>query len=182
MATKDKARDPRALDLRAACADAAQLAGQWPLALLERVLPSLAEPPGDTLVAWQAQAEQRTVRGGEPELWLHLQAEARVPLQCQRCLAAMAQPVAFDRRFRFVADEAEAERLDEASDDDVLALPARLDLLELLEDELILALPLVPRHEGSCPEPLPAATAGEPAAEGERPHPFAALAALRKPG
>jgi len=53
-----------------------------------------------------------------------------------------------------------------------------------VEDELILELPLVPRHEGVCPEPLPfpgaADAAEEPAVE--RPNPFAALAALRKPG
>ncbi len=182
MAVKDKPTDPRALELRGACADGAQLEGRWPLALFERLLPSLAEPPGDALVTWQVQATQKPVTGGDPERWLHLQAQATVPLQCQRCLAAMAQPVALDRRFRFVTGEEEAERLDEESDDDVLALPVRLDLQELLEDELILALPLVPRHEGVCPDPLPAPAAGEPAAEGERPHPFAALAALRKPG
>jgi len=180
--TKDKPADPRALDLRSACAEGSQLEGRWPLALFERLMPSLAEPPGDALVAWQAQAEQKPVTGGEPERWLHLQAQATVPLQCQRCLAAMAQPVELDRRFRFVAGEEEAERLDEESEDDVLALQTRLDLQELLEDELILALPLVPRHDGTCPEPLPAPAAGAPAAEGERPHPFAALAALRKPG
>ena len=61
----------------------------------------------------------------------------------------------------------------------LLALPPTLDLIELLEDELLLALPLVPRHE-ACPEPLPM-SAGE-VSEGEaddEPHPFAALAALR---
>jgi uncharacterized protein len=36
----------------------------------------------------------------------------------------------------------------------VLALEPALDLKELVEDELLLALPLVPRHE-VCPEPLP---------------------------
>jgi uncharacterized protein len=47
-----------------------------------------------------------------------------------------------------------------------------------VEDELILALPLVPRHD-ACPQPLAApATAEEPLAE--RPNPFAALAALKR--
>jgi uncharacterized protein len=184
MAMKDKPADPRALELRSACAEGAVLEGRWPLALFARLVPGLSEPPGDAPVAWRAQAEQRRVAGGEPERWLHLQAHATVPLQCQRCLATMAQTVELDRRFRFVPGEEEAERLDEASDDDVLALPARLDLRELLEDELILALPIVPRHEGECPDPLrqPAESAGAAASAGERPHPFAALAALRKPG
>jgi uncharacterized protein len=180
--TKDKAPDPRALDLRSACADAQQLVGRQALASLSRLLPSLAAVPADEAVAWQAQAEERPVTGGEAERWLRLQAQASVPLQCQRCLGLLVQPLLIDRRFRFVAGEEEAERLDEVSDDDVLALQPRLDLLGLLEDELILALPLVPRHDGACPEPLPAATEPGAGAAAEREHPFAALAALRKGG
>ena len=57
----------------------------------------------------------------------------------------------------------------------------RLDLRARVEDELILEQPLVPRHEGDCPQPLPLAST--PAAEPEaRPNPFAVLAALRKAG
>jgi uncharacterized metal-binding protein YceD (DUF177 family) len=87
---------------------------------------------------------------------------------------------AADRRLRFVDGEDEAARLDEDSDDDVLALPASLDVPALIEDELILALPLVPRHE-VCPQPLPMSAADE-GAEDEAPHAFAALAHLRRPG
>ncbi len=55
----------------------------------------------------------------------------------------------------FVAGgEEAAAALDAESDDDVLALESSLDLHALVEDELLLALPLVPRHD-ECPEPLP---------------------------
>jgi uncharacterized protein len=64
------------------------------------------------------------------------------------------------RALRFVADEATAEALDAESEDDVLALPRRLDLHDLVEDELLLALPLVPMHT-TCPVPLPLSTTGE---------------------
>jgi len=49
----------------------------------------------------------------------------------------------------------------------------------LLEDELLLALPLVPRHD-VCPEPLARAfrDAADVAEAAE--HPFAALAALKQ--
>jgi uncharacterized protein len=176
MAMKDRTPDPRALDLRSACAEGLRLDGRWPLAGFSRLAESLAAVPADETVAWQAAAQLRPVSGGEAERWLHLQARTTVPLQCQRCLGPLAQPVEVDRRFLFVADEDEAERLDEESEDDVLVLQPRLNLAELLEDELILALPIVPRHEGECPEPLRAADAADPG----RPHPFAALAALRK--
>ena len=61
----------------------------------------------------------------------------------------------------------------------MLALERSFDVIELLEDELLLALPLVPRHE-ACPQPLPmvAEPVEEPAEE--RANPFAALEALRK--
>ncbi len=84
-----------------------------------------------------------------------------------------------ERRIFFVEGEEAAAALDAENEDDVLALAPALDLKELVEDELLLALPLVPRHE-VCPEPLPRALveddpAGEPAD-----HPFAALAALKQ--
>jgi uncharacterized protein len=83
------------------------------------------------------------------------------------------------RSLRFVRDETEAARLDAESEDDVLALERSFDLRALVEDGLLLDLPLVPRHE-QCPQPL--AAPAEPAEEEvpARPNPFAALARLRK--
>ncbi len=45
------------------------------------------------------------------------------------------------RSFRFVADEATAEALDEECDEDLLALSREFDLRELIEDELLMACP-----------------------------------------
>ncbi|CAD5370677.1 conserved hypothetical protein [Rubrivivax sp. A210] len=172
-------RDPTALDIAALCREGEALEGRLALTPLERLTGSLfgAVAPGAE-AAWSAQASQEPVAGGEPERWLHLQARAEVRLQCQRCLEALQQPLEVDRRYRFVRDDKLAEQLDEEIEDDVLALPPRLDLLELIEDELILALPIVPRHEGECPRPLP-----QPAAVAEvaAPNPFAKLAELRRP-
>ena len=83
---------------------------------------------------------------------------------------------------RFVRGEAQAEALDEDSEEDVLALTPALDLQPLVEDELILALPLVPRHE-QCPKPLPmSAGEGEIQQADAADHAFAALASLRRNG
>jgi uncharacterized protein len=133
--------------------------------------------PGD--VNWTAQATIRPVTGGAPELWLQLSCRAAAELTCQRCLQPVKLDLQAERAIRFVSDEAEAERLDELSDDDVLAQPGGgLDLRQLVEDELILALPLVPRHD-TCPQPLPMASSAA-ADEVERPNPFQALAALKR--
>ena len=172
-----KPLDPLALDVAAFCRQGGEMAGDWPLVGLERLAASFAAA-SDGATRWRASGELRPVTGGAPEPWLTLQAEAEVPLLCQRCLQPLTESLSFERCFRFVATEELAAELDEDSDDeDVLALPARLDLRELVEDELILSLPIVPRHD-DCPEPLP--LPAEPAeAEPDAPHPFAALAALK---
>ena len=131
-------------------------------------------------VAWSARGERLPAAAGNAELWLSLAAQAPVWLTCQRCLQPFEVPLAFERRLRFVHGEAEAEALDAESEDDVLALTRSLDLRELVEDELLLALPIVPRHP-VCLQPLPMAV-GEQALEDdvpERAHPFAALQALK---
>ena len=171
--------DPCALELLAFCRSGATLQGAWPQAGMVRLAGSLAAP-GDADVAWSASGQWRPVIGGEAEVWLHLTAGTTVLLECQRCLQPMTQALQVDRAFRFVRGEAEAARLDEELEDDVLELPPRLDLHALVEDELILALPLVPRHE-RCPAPLPL-PAGAEVAEAAPPNPFAALAALRRRG
>lgn len=159
--------------------DAERLEGEWPLRDLPRLAEvDVSEGPAPR-VHWSAQAELRPVLGGEGEIWLHLQAQAEVAMACQRCLASVRTPVSVDRWIRFVTGEAQAEALDAESEDDVLALPRWLDLAELVEDELLLALPIVPRHE-TCPAPLPMPAQPVEDEEGEaRPNPFAVLAQLK---
>jgi uncharacterized protein len=125
--------------------------------------------------------------GGTAEIRLQLQARATVWQTCQRCLEPVAETLDIDRSLRFVAGEDEAARLDEDSEEDVLALTRTLDLVSLVEDELILALPLVPRHE-ACPNPLEMPRSdtepGRTVAPGHAPaeeHPFAVLKALKQP-
>jgi uncharacterized protein len=188
-----RSADPRAVDVAALARSGGRLEGAWPLAELERLRGLVLQEADDAAaeVAWSAAGTMRAAPGGEPELWLELQARVPVRLQCQRCLQPLAQVLAVERRLRFVRGADEAERLDAESEDDVLELLARQDLRELVEDELILALPLVPRHD-ACPEPLvplvqpgvgPAIGVAGAAAtddDGSAEHPFAALAALRR--
>lgn len=184
---RDKPLDPRRLDVRRFAADGGRLAGTLAAAELPRLVADAPLAQGQP-ARWTLTGEQRSRSGGVPEVWLHVHADAVVTLPCQRCLQPVTVALVSDRAIRFVADEAEAERLDEASEDDVLAWPARgaVDALALVEDELILSLPIVPRHE-VCPQPLvvpddagvTAGLASADAAEPVRPNPFAALAALR---
>lgn len=168
-----RAPDPRRLDVAALAAAEATLDGRWPLSGFAR-LPDAHAQQSD--VDWSLQAALRRSAGGPAEPWLALTVRACVRLACQRCLQDFDVPLRIVGQFRFVADEALAAALDADTEEDVLALPQHLDLHELVEDELLLALPLVPMHD-ACPQPLTAADAdGEPG----RAHPFAALQALKR--
>jgi len=180
---KTRPVDPTRLDVEAFAKDGGSLEGEWPLASFARLVDTMhpdALPTAEGKTTWSAEGESRPVRGGTPQVWLHLQAAARISLVCQRCLGPVQVPLDTERSFHFVPGEDAAAQLDADSEDDVLALPRSLDLRELVEDELLLALPIVPRHE-ECPQPLPLPDADEPEDE-PAPSPFAALAALKRGG
>ena len=175
-----KPLDPLRLDVAELAADGAEQEGRWPLADLARLAEMhLAGDAPAPEVRWQVRGELLPVTGGAAEVWLHLAADVELDLCCQRCLGPVPEVVQIDKPLRFVADEAQAAALDAELEDDVLALERVLDLRELVEDELLLALPLVPRH-ATCPQPLPL-PAEEPEAE-QKANPFAALAQLKKRG
>ena len=174
--------DPFRLEVQAFAKEAGHLEGRWPLVQLLRVAETAhgaAEERHATEVTWSAHGEQRTAPGGALQTWLHVCAGTAVSLECQRCLQPMAVSLAVERSFLFVHGEDAAAQLDADSEDDVLALTRSLDLRELVEDELLLAMPIVPRHD-VCPLPLPVRPGDALAAD--KPNPFAALAVLKRGG
>ena len=191
---------PRKMDIGAFIDTEAPLEGSSSLADLPRLAESV--PPEvalDTVepVSWQAQGRLLPQRVGEPQRWLDLSAHAMLPWVCQRCLQPVVLPVDIERTLRFVADESLAAELDADMEDDVLVTSRSFDLLDLVEDELIMASPLVPRHD-ECPqppkmsvsdpgvedenEPVDASVEGDASEGGRRKNPFAVLAQLKKSG
>ena len=169
--------DPARLDVAAFAAARGELAGTWPLRSLARLAESsvpLADG-GEDPVRWRVEGTLAPLLGAGPQPALRIVADVAVGLECQRCLQRMIVPLSIDQRLFFVAGEDAAASLDAESDDDVLTLEPAVALKDLVEDELLLALPLVPRHE-ACPAPLPFEPGPEPPASE---HPFAALAALK---
>lgn len=179
--------NPDRLDVRAFAQAGADLQADDPMTRFERLV---AEAHADEAqpalgsVTWQAHGEIRAgASGGAPAVWLHLQAKTTVPLTCQRCLGPVDTPLKVDRWFRFVNDEATAAAEDDDCEEDLLALEPRPRLHDVLEDELLMELPLVPLHE-TCPvpvvmqasDPMVGMDDGEP----ERKNPFAGLAKLKK--
>ncbi|MBI3370020.1 MAG: DUF177 domain-containing protein [Burkholderiales bacterium] len=176
-----RAHDPLRLDMAVLAAEGTELAGRWPGAELTRLAESQTVPQDlqAGAVSWTARGERRPMSGAAPQTWLTLTASTTVWLTCQRCLQPFEAPLAVAQRIRFVRDEAEAETLDAELEDDVLALPRWLDLRSLVEDELLLGLPIVPRHPEVCPRPLVVPGGDDSIEAAARPNPFAALQALK---
>lgn len=151
-----------------------------PIAEFPRLVDEAAADVGDRVVHWHARGASRRTEGTGAQVWLHLTAEATLPVTCQRCLEPVDQVLSVDRWFRFVGDEATAEMEDEDADEDVLVLDPYFDLMALVEDELLMALPLVPRHD-ECPSAVPLEHVDDQFEESQqaKPNPFTALAGLK---
>jgi uncharacterized protein len=113
-----------------------------------------------------------SIRGGitvQGKPGLQVEATGPVDLACQRCLEPVAVQVAAHVELELVASQGE---IDGADDDIDRVLASRtMGVAELVEDEVILALPMVPTHD-ECP-----VVAGDSGSERESP--FAALAVLQ---
>ncbi|MBN2885411.1 MAG: DUF177 domain-containing protein [Chromatiaceae bacterium] len=130
------------------------------------------------VVRYQLSFEQ----GGGARALVRGRVEAVLLLPCQRCLDVLALPVTADLHLGLLGAERELAALDESLDP-VLIEDDEAQPLEWIEDELLLAIPSIPRHApGLCEAPVDGASEGlsdrldvvEPKA-----NPFAALAALR---
>lgn len=171
------------LDVKAFAQAGATLTGNDPLSHYPRLAHEAQGPIDGLQVRWRAEGELHTEADDVSHVWLHLQMEADLPLVCQRCLQADPMPLQVERSFRFVADEATAEALDDEAEEDLLALSRDFDLHQLIEDELLMEVPLVPRH-ARCPTDLPMESSSDEfeQAAAEKTNPFAVLQGLRKNG
>lgn len=93
---------------------------------------------------------QGRMQAGRP--YIGLEVQARVRLTCQRCLGEFDEVLELVREYPLARDEAELARWEkEAPLLDALVADPKLVVAELVEDEILLSLPLVPRHpEGAC--------------------------------
>lgn len=142
------------------------VAGGVAVAALVRLADTIADNAGSL------DCELRGGRDGEGKPYLDLRVVGSLNLRCQRCLMPMPFGLNIDSRLMLVAP-GEQWPDEELAEDGLDAIEASRELavLPLIEDEVLLALPIVPRHEVCRP---PVATETE-----HRPSPFAALAKLK---
>ena len=151
------------------------LNGRLPLSTMDRLAEMGADDGGFAEVELRFSKEGKiaTVRG---------RIEATVGLVCQNCLGMIRWPVVSDVALGVVASLDEASLLPEPYEPLLLGT-SKLALKELVEDELLLAVPTIPKHSERCLEKMahknrPVIESNEVAHE----NPFSVLAKLKHTG
>jgi uncharacterized protein len=149
------------------------LEGRVPLSSLTRLRNSLVDTEGEVRFALEFDTDALRVP------YVELRIDAELPLTCQRSLQRFLYPVNIVQRLGLIRDEADEAALPEGYEPLLVPEDGQLRTVELVEDELILAVPVVPIMPGTeaVERDWPAT---EQAEEPERVNPFAALSALKK--
>jgi len=165
--------DLRAFDLIAFIRARRELRGTVRLGDLERMVTEVPSdaPAGalDTSLEWFATGEtRREVRrdAAQPgradaalsatshtvsQPYLTLNIKGATWLECQRCMKAFELPLQIQALYRVMETEAQADAL--ALDDgeaEVIVGSSAFDLIDLIDEEVVLSLPMVPKHD-VCP-------------------------------
>jgi uncharacterized protein len=142
-----------------------------PVVQLARLRDCLASDAGSISVELVGRHENK-------KLWLDFSITGQVSLVCQRCLQPVVFPLQLEGELRVVDTidvlTAEDQSNEEWSVDDIedaVIADCPLSLLELVEDEIVLALPMAATHEG-----CEIVVAGD---RGDALSPFAALRVLK---
>lgn len=101
---------------------------------------------------WVIQTHFEDSPGSEPLQTLDLGLKGRIYLICQRCSQDCAIDLDEKRHFLLLATEQDADNYPvEDEDKETLVASQHFNLLEMIEDEVLLSLPLIPKHpEGFC--------------------------------
>lgn len=135
---------------------------------MRRLRGSLATGDGEARYAIEFGRDQLGVS------YLELHVEAGLPLVCQRSLETFVHEVVLDERLGLITEEAQEAALPPGYEP-LLVSNGEIDPADVIEDELILALPVVPLKPGA---PLEWKDPSDE--DDEPPNPFAALGSLRK--
>lgn len=126
------------LDLTRASHQPVRWAGTISIAALPRLAAAVAD------IRSQANAELQAMHDGG-QLTVQGKVEATLLLTCQRCFGNMHLPVKAEFNLAWVRNENEALRLPNLYEP-LLSASGRVKIAELIEDELLLALPMVALH------------------------------------
>ncbi|MGB0135183.1 YceD family protein [Dokdonella sp.] len=146
--------------------------GTIPLRQMERLVGLLAAPTGDAVYRIEFGKDDFDIACAD------LRVDAGLSLVCQRTMQVFVQPVRIDQRLGLIRDEGQEAALPEGYEA-LLVENGQLRLKDVIEDELILALPLVALSPGAPLEQIPLSSGSVPEID-RPPNPFAVLGQLKK--
>ena len=119
-----------------------RLSGDWPIADFPR-LQGAVQSGTPLQYALEGVPEEQ----GRPAL--HLTVTGTLRLTCQRCLGALGHPLRVDALLLLYGSEAEIDAIPvDAEAPDGIVATKEMAVRDLIEEEVLLAIPYAPRHEG----------------------------------
>jgi uncharacterized protein len=149
--------------------------GELPVVAMKRLGTALASTEGT------AQYELDFGRDEFGTAYLDVRVQAPLSLTCQRTLEPFVLPVTVDSRLGLIRSERDESALPPNVEPLLVADDSKLSLVDVIEDELLLALPLVPVNpDSTLPEEVVGPPPGEISSEERSDNPFAVLRELKK--
>ena len=154
------------------------LKGSLPVSKLVRLADVLADDAGGVAIElfFAREGGLRTIKG-------HL--KTALNLKCQNCLSAVEWPIDQQIKLGIVLSIEQANRLQGGYEPLLVEEDEKMPLTDLIEDELLLAIPDYPKHTYDCLADNPAVRHSNPNAEPPqqpRENPFSILANLKNTG
>jgi uncharacterized protein len=151
-----------------------RLQGALPIKDMQRLGSSLSAHDGEALVQMEFGVDKQGIR------FVRGQYTASLMLPCQRCLESFAYKIEGTFLSGIVHTEAEADQLPK-NYDPLIAPEGLLILQDIIEDELIISLPIVPMHPmNDCNVKLPLAIGIDEPIEADKENPFKVIEFLKK--
>ena len=152
--------------------DAGVRHGKIPLTELKRLHDLLFDQNGELAFQVTGQFDENDKPG------LYLEIQGNMQLTCQRCLGKLLHFVDVRTFLLLATSEKEFNQVDDDDTSDAILAEPDLDIFDLIEDEIILSLPISVRHaEGECG--IPASSKNITSDKINTLHPFATLALLK---
>ncbi|MBL0011556.1 MAG: DUF177 domain-containing protein [Nitrosomonas sp.] len=149
--------------------------GKIPVDVLVRLHDFLFDKEGELIYQISGQFDKNEKPG------LQLEIIGKIHLSCQRCLEKLSHEVDLQTFLVLAKTEAELDQTDEDDTVDAILSTPDMDVVSLIEDEIILSLPISSRHaDGECSIQELESINDNLTSKKQSAHPFAALIALKK--
>lgn len=135
---------PKEIDPLRMAQNGLKLEGTLPISTMNRIAGSLSDNEGEVSVTMNFDVDETSLP------FMYGKFSAKLSLICERCMTPMSVDVDVECFLAILKSERKVEELAEMYDPWIIENSDPVLLSSVVEDELILGLPLVPRHEHAC--------------------------------